>query len=171
LLFDTASQDMKRFSGISVFSLHDLVKSTTASRTSWGTQLPVIDGIDGIISANSFDRKELLKASGFRWSYDEVVKALNRTMKNHISTTGIIIPKVGYHDIYGVWFFGQLKGIIRQIGTERFGVELGNMMHVYVDLEPMKIGTGIHDITVYDHPCRLPPVLWYLLRKGLSRRR
>ena len=28
----------------------------------------IIDGIDGIISANSFDRKELLKASGFRWS-------------------------------------------------------------------------------------------------------
>ncbi len=30
----------------------------------------ILDGIDGIISANSFDRKELLKSSGFRWSTD-----------------------------------------------------------------------------------------------------
>jgi len=95
------------------------------------------------------------------------VKALNRTMRNHISTTGIIIPEVRYHDIYGVWFFGQLKGIIRQIGTERFGIELGNMMHVYVDAEPMKIATGIHDITVYDHPCRLYKWLAQGYHRGL----
>ena len=30
----------------------------------------ILDGIDGIISANSFDEKTLLKASGFRWSPD-----------------------------------------------------------------------------------------------------
>lgn len=30
-----------------------------------------IDGIDGIISANSFNEKELLKSSGFRWSPDQ----------------------------------------------------------------------------------------------------
>lgn len=30
----------------------------------------IIDGIDGIISANSFDQKDLLKSSGFRWSPD-----------------------------------------------------------------------------------------------------
>ena len=30
-----------------------------------------IDGDDGIISANSFDQKELLKSSGFRWSSDQ----------------------------------------------------------------------------------------------------
>ena len=30
----------------------------------------LIDGIDGIISANSYDQKELLKSSGFRWSRD-----------------------------------------------------------------------------------------------------
>ena len=30
----------------------------------------ILDGINGIISANSFDEKELLKSSGFRWSPD-----------------------------------------------------------------------------------------------------
>ena len=30
----------------------------------------ILDGIDGIISANSFSEKELLKSSGFRWSPD-----------------------------------------------------------------------------------------------------
>ena len=30
----------------------------------------IIDGVDGIISANSFDKKELLRSSGFRWSPD-----------------------------------------------------------------------------------------------------
>ena len=100
-------------------------------------------------------------------AYVEVVKALNRTMKNQMHTSGIIIPEVGYHDIYGVWFFGQLKGIIRQIGTERFGVELGNMMHAYVDAEPMKIGTGIYGITVYDHRCRLYKWLAQGYHRGL----
>jgi len=30
----------------------------------------ILDGVDGIISANSFDYKDLLKSSGFRWSSD-----------------------------------------------------------------------------------------------------
>ncbi len=30
----------------------------------------ILNGINGIISANSYDRKELLKSSGFRWSSD-----------------------------------------------------------------------------------------------------
>jgi len=88
-------------------------------------------------------------------AYNDVVKAINRAIEKRMPTSGIVIPEVGYHDIYGVWFFGQLKGIIRQIGTERFGVELGEMMHVYVDVEPKKIAAGIHNITVYDHSCRL----------------
>jgi|GEM_PF-2256603 len=31
----------------------------------------IIEGIDGIISANSFNEKEVLKSSGFRWSPDQ----------------------------------------------------------------------------------------------------
>ncbi len=31
----------------------------------------IVDGIDGVISANSFNEKEVLKSSGFRWSPDQ----------------------------------------------------------------------------------------------------
>ena len=98
---------------------------------------------------------------------DEAYRALNMAKRMNMPTNGIIIPKTEYHDIYGVWFFGELKGIIRQIGTERFGVELGNMMHAYVDVEPVKIGTGIHDITVYGHPCQLNKWLAQGYHRGL----
>jgi hypothetical protein len=30
----------------------------------------ILNGIDGVISANSYDKKEFLKSSGFRWSSD-----------------------------------------------------------------------------------------------------
>ena len=100
-------------------------------------------------------------------AYDDAVKAINMAKEKRMPTGGIILPEVGYHDIYGLWFFGELKGIIRQIGTERFGVELGNKMHVYVDVEPVKIATGIHDITVYDHRCRLYKWLAQGYHRGL----
>lgn len=70
-------------------------------------------------------------------------------------TKGMVVPNNPYHDIYGVWFLGQLKEIIGQIGTERFGADLGKMMHVFTDVEPKKIGDGLHDIAVYGYPCRL----------------
>jgi len=67
----------------------------------------------------------------------------------------IVVPKVGYFDIYGVWFFGKLKGIVRDIARTRFNFELQKMTHVYVDVEPKDLADGIHDITVYGHACRL----------------
>ncbi|GAM10477.1 hypothetical protein OR1_02766 [Geobacter sp. OR-1] len=63
--------------------------------------------------------------------------------------------KVGYEDCYGIWFHGRLIEVIRQIGIERFKVDLGKQMHVFIDREPKKIADGIHELTVYGHPCRL----------------
>lgn len=70
-------------------------------------------------------------------------------------TNRIVIPEIGFHDIYGVWFFGRMKEIIRQIGTERFDVDLDKMMHVYVDVKPKDISEGIYDIMAYGYQCRL----------------
>lgn len=88
-------------------------------------------------------------------AHENAVKALEHAKKEGKPTSGIAVPEVGYHDIYGVWFFGQLKEIIGQIGTEQFGVDLGIMMHVFTDVEPKKIGDGLHDIAVYGYMCRL----------------
>lgn len=82
-------------------------------------------------------------------------EALEQAKKEKKSTSGMIIPENGFHDIYGVWFYGLSKVFIQQIGVERFGVDLGKMMHVYVDVEPKKISDGIHDIIVYGCLCRL----------------
>ncbi len=88
-------------------------------------------------------------------THNAAVKAVEDAKKKGLSTNGIIVPEIGYHDIYGVWFFGKLKEIIQQIGTERFGVDLGKLMHVFIDVEPKKFNDGIHDISVYGHQCRL----------------
>lgn len=82
-------------------------------------------------------------------------EALEKAKKEKKPVTGIIVPEIGFYDIYGVWFFGRLKENIRQIGTERFKVDLGKQMHVFVDVEPKKISDGVHDITVYGLSCRL----------------
>ena len=84
-------------------------------------------------------------------AHNDAEKALEQAKKEGKSTSGIAVPEVGYHDIYGVWFFGNLKEIIQQIGNERFGVDLGKMMHAFTDVEPKKIGDGIHNITVYGY--------------------
>ncbi len=94
-----------------------------------------------------FDRKVI--------SYNDAIASLEQAKKAKKATSGIIVPDVGFHDIYGVWFFGRLKEIILRVGTETFGVDLGKQMHVFVDVEPKKISAGVHDITVYGHPCRL----------------
>lgn len=88
-------------------------------------------------------------------AYKVAEEALEQAKKEKKSTSGIIVPEIGFHDIYGVWFYGRLKVFIQQIGVERFGVDLGKMMHVYVDVEPKKISDGIHDIMVYGYSCRL----------------
>jgi hypothetical protein len=67
----------------------------------------------------------------------------------------VLVPTVGYHDYYGVWYFGLLTLTIREIARSRFAAGQPDMMHVFVDVEPKKIASGIHDIMVYGHKCRL----------------
>jgi len=67
----------------------------------------------------------------------------------------IVVPKVGFHDAYGIWFYGALKAPIITIGHERFGEDLSLKMHVFTDIEPVKIDDGIHAISVYDYECLL----------------
>ena len=88
-------------------------------------------------------------------AHSDALKAVEDAQKKGLATNGIIVPEIGYHDIYGVWFFGRLKEIVRQIGSEKFGVELGKQMHVFTDVEPKKISDGIHDISIYGNPCQL----------------
>jgi hypothetical protein len=88
-------------------------------------------------------------------AHSEAEKAMEKAKKEGKSTSGIIVPEFGFHDIYGVWFFGKLKEIIKQVGTDQFGVDLSNQMHVFVDIEPKKISDGIHDVNVYGYKCRL----------------
>lgn len=76
-------------------------------------------------------------------------------LKAYEAASEPIIPKIGFHDLYGVWFFGDLTTIVRQISIERFGVDLEKRMNVYVNVEPNSITEGIHPITVYGHVCRL----------------
>jgi hypothetical protein len=87
--------------------------------------------------------------------HSDSVKEVEDAKKKGHATNGIIVPEIGYHDIYGVWFFGKLKEIVKQIGITRYGIDLGKMMHVYVNVDPKKIDDGVHDITVYGYSCRL----------------
>jgi hypothetical protein len=104
------------------------------------------NGMEAICKADYDIRAKANKAA------EEAVKQAKDAGR---STSRIIVPEIGYYDIYGVWFFGNLKEIIIQIGNERFDVDLGKMMHVYVDVEPKSISDGIHDIAVYGQPSRL----------------
>lgn len=65
------------------------------------------------------------------------------------------LPVVGYHDFYDVRFSGQLCDIIRQIAQQTFQLDLGSMMHVFVDDPPSGIANGIHPLTVYGRECLL----------------
>lgn len=82
-------------------------------------------------------------------------KLLEDAKKTGKPTDRIVIPHNTFYDIYGVWFFSQLTNIIRQVATEQFNVELGRMMHVYLDVEAEKVADGIHEIIVYGHQCLL----------------
>lgn len=88
-------------------------------------------------------------------AYEDAEKLRKKAVEDKKSTAGLIVPAVGYHDLYGVWFFGQLKVIIHQVGMNKFDVNLEKTMHVFVDVDPKKISEGIHDIDVYGHSCRL----------------
>lgn len=61
----------------------------------------------------------------------------------------------GFHDGDGIWFFGEIKDIIRSISQERFGVPITNQMQVYLDSHPDDIAEGVHNISVYGLPCHL----------------
>lgn len=102
--------------------------------------------MDAICKADYDARVRIVREAGKR------IDELKRAGK---PAEGIKIPQAGYHDIYGVWFFGALKDVVEIIAKERFNVVLGKQMHVFIDLEPKKLTDGIHDITVYGHPCRL----------------
>lgn len=67
----------------------------------------------------------------------------------------VVIPKIGFEDCYGIWFYGELMPIIIEIGKNRFNADLSKLPHVYIDVEPKKIPDGIHDMAVYGHDCRL----------------
>lgn len=88
-------------------------------------------------------------------SHKDAEKVLEQAKKEGKSTSKINVPEIGFHEIYGVWFFGRIKENICQISKERFGVDTTKMMHVFVDVEPKKISEGIYDVTVYGYPCRL----------------
>ncbi len=83
--------------------------------------------------------------------FDLLVAAKERAEK----LKGSKIPKVGYHDCYGIWFLGEMVEIIRVVGLDKFEVNLEKTMHVFIDEDPQKITAGIHVIGVYGHECRL----------------
>lgn len=87
--------------------------------------------------------------------YDKRVKSKKDFEKEAKRNSSAAAPLVGFHDIYGVWFFGNLCAVIRQVHVSRFGINQQNMMHVFVDEQPGNIPDGIHSLTVYDHGCRL----------------
>lgn len=67
----------------------------------------------------------------------------------------IVVPKVGFNDCYGIWFYGQLRQFICDIGRKQFDADLAKMPHAFIDVEPEKIADGIHGLTVYEHECLL----------------
>lgn len=76
-------------------------------------------------------------------------------LKEEETEKEVTIPQIGFHDIYGVWFFGRLKEVIVKTGREHFNTDLTKSMHVFVDVEPKKIPDGIHKCTVYGNECIL----------------
>lgn len=87
--------------------------------------------------------------------YDKRVKAKDDAENEIKKNPAVKVPKVGFHDIYGVRFFGNLCAVVHQIQMSKFSVDQEKWMHVFVDAEPKKIPDGIHNITVYGHQCRL----------------
>jgi hypothetical protein len=65
-----------------------------------------------------------------------------------------------FYEFYGVWFYGRLAEVIRHSALEKSGVELGKRMDVFIEPEGFEkekplLSDGIHDVTVYGHPCKL----------------
>ena len=87
--------------------------------------------------------------------YAKRVKEKEAAEKEAERNRSVKAPQIGFHDIYGVWFFGNLCGVIREVLLNSFGVDQENLMHVFIDIEPDKIKDGTHDLTEYDNQCRL----------------
>lgn len=79
----------------------------------------------------------------------------NQHIEEEAKSSEGAVPKIGFFDIYGVWFHGRLVEELQNISRERFSIPLGDQVHVYISVEPNKIADGIHDLTVYGLPCRL----------------
>lgn len=88
-------------------------------------------------------------------AHNDAEKAKKMAEKEGKPIRGIVVPNIGFHDIYGVWYFGRLKETILKIGMKQFGADLEKTMHVFIDVEPEKVGDGIHEISVYGHKCLL----------------
>jgi hypothetical protein len=84
--------------------------------------------------------------------YDKRIKAKEDSEKEAKS---VAVTQIGFHEIYGVWFFGKLCEVVRMVRLSRFGVDQEKTMHVFIDTEPGKIPDGIHDMTAYGCQCRL----------------
>jgi len=100
-------------------------------------------------------------------AHDEAIKANDVAKKRDKYHQSVNIPEIGFYDIYGVWFYGRLKSIIRQISLEKYEEYIGEQMHVFVDVEPKKISDGIHEVSVYEHPCKLYKWLAQGYHRGL----
>ncbi|MDF1553132.1 MAG: hypothetical protein P1P84_08730 [Deferrisomatales bacterium] len=78
-----------------------------------------------------------------------------RTQRLEKRVGGFSIPGNGFHEVYGVWFAGSLVEALRVIAVERFGVDLEDATHAYMDAPPEDLTAGNHHLTVYGHRCRL----------------
>jgi len=75
-----------------------------------------------------------------------------------------------FYEYYGVWFAGELKKIVTVVALNRFSADLRDRMHVFIEPERVEkekpvLPDGIHEITVYGHPC----VLYKWMAQGYHR--
>lgn len=105
------------------------------------------------ICKSDFDKRVL--ARKLAEEAREKAKKDQKDNKDKKSMSEVSVPEVGFHEIYGVWFYGKLIDTILRISSDRFGIELNKQLCVFVDEDPKKIVDGVHDISVYEYPCKL----------------
>ena len=94
-----------------------------------------------------FDQREQAKI--------DAEKELERLKKEGKPVTSVVIPKIAFHEIYGVWFYGKLTRFIQAVALGQFGIEMDKRMHVFIDAEPGGLIDGVYELDVYGHACRL----------------
>lgn len=87
--------------------------------------------------------------------YDKRVKAREEAERETERNRPITVPRVGFHDCYGIWFFGSFCSAISRIQAKRFGVDREKWRHVFLDVDPGKLDNGIHEVTTHGHECLL----------------